>query len=171
MGDRRLFPLFLQGDKMTPAVVLIQRRKVAHRIHSYDHDPAHEGYGLEAADKLRVPVERVFKTLLTIDGAGGCVVALVPVSGSLDMKKLAQAHGVKKLGMADPKSAERLTGYQVGGISPLGQKRLLPTVVDSSSRHFQTIFVSGGRRGLEIELAPDDLLSLLKGRYGDIARY
>ena len=156
---------------MTPAVILLQRHAVAHRLHSYEHDPAHHSYGLEAADKLGVEVGRVFKTLLVAGANGGPMVALVPVSASLDLKKLAQVSNTKKLAMADPALAERLTGYPVGGISPLGQKRILPTVIDSSSEGFGTVFVSGGRRGLEIEIAPDALVSLLGASCGDIARY
>lgn len=157
---------------MTPAVKLLQRQKIPHQTHSYEHDPGSAGYGLEAAEKLALPPERVFKTLLVSDGsATGLRVALVPVHGSLDLKKLAQACRVKKLAMAEPRVAERLTGYQVGGISPLGQKRLFPTVIDSSSTGFPTIYVSGGRRGLEIELAPDDLSGLLKAQYADIVRF
>lgn len=156
---------------MTPAVVLLQRQKIQYLTHVYDHDPAQVGYGLEAAEKLGLPVNRVFKTLLVTDGSAGLTVALVPVCASLDMKKLAQVRKAKKLAMADAKVAERLTGYQVGGISPLGQKRVFPTVIDSSSQSFKTIFVSGGRRGLEIELAPDVLLKLLSGQYEHIARY
>lgn len=156
---------------MTPAIVLLERQKVPHRTLGYHHDPAHASYGLEAADKLGLPPGRVFKTLLAADSTGAITVALVPVSASLDMKKLARVRASKKLAMADPKAAERMTGYQVGGISPLGQKRLFPTVIDSSSRNFDVIYVSGGKRGLEIELAPDALLQVLRGQYGDIARF
>lgn len=156
---------------MTPAVKLLQRHKISHRTLTYPHDPAVTGYGLEAAEKLGLAPAQVFKTLLVADGDNALTVALVPVSGSLDMKKLAQVRRAKKLAMADARVAERLTGYQLGGISPLGQKRLFPTVIDGSSRAFETIYVSGGRRGLEIELAPDLLLALLKATYADIVRY
>ena len=156
---------------MTPAVILLQRRGVAHKLHHYSHDPTYHSYGLEAAEKLGVATDRVFKTLLVTGGNSRTMVALVPVSGNLDLKKLAQVSDTKKLAMAEPAVAERLTGYQVGGISPLGQKRLLPTIIDSSSERFEAIFISGGRRGLEIEIAPPALVGLLNGRLGEIARY
>lgn len=156
---------------MTPAVMLLQQQRIPHQTHSYEHAPGQAGYGLEAAEKLGLPPAQVFKTLLVSDGSAGLRVALVPVAGTLDMKKLAQVAGVKKLAMAEGKVAERLTGYQLGGISPLGQKRLFPTVIDSSSQAFASIFISGGRRGLEIELAPDALMSVLNAVYGDIVRY
>lgn len=156
---------------MTPAVLLLQRRNISHQIHSYHHDPGVAGYGQEAADKLELPPGQVFKTLLVCDASKALTVALVPVSANLDMKKLSQIRGARKLTMAESKAAERVTGFQVGGISPIGQKRLLPTVIDSSAQAFSAIFVSGGKRGLEIEIAPEALASLLGARFGDIARY
>ena len=156
---------------MTPAIRLLQHHGIPHRIHSYVHDADHSSYGLEAAEKLGLAPACVFKTLLVVSPAGETNVALVPVSAQLDLKKLAQACEVKKLTMADPRLAERLTGYLVGGISPLGQKRLLPTVLDSSARALPGLFVSGGKRGLEIEMEPDALLQILNARYADIARY
>jgi Cys-tRNA(Pro)/Cys-tRNA(Cys) deacylase len=127
--------------------------------HPYSHDPAHPSYGLEAAQALGLDPAAVFKTLLaTVDGR--LVVAVVPVTGSLDLKALAVAVGGKRASMADPAEAERATGYVVGGISPLGQRRRLPTVVDASALTREVVYVSGGRRGLDVGLAPDDLVRL-----------
>jgi len=129
-------------------------------LHEYQHDPRAESYGLEAAEALRLDVERVFKTLVAAPEGKGLWIAVVPVAGLLDLKALAQAAGSKRAVMADPKAAERATGYVLGGISPLGQRQRLSTVVDSSALQFPSIFVSAGRRGLEIELAPADLVAL-----------
>lgn len=128
-------------------------------MHVYEHDPRRGAYGLEARDALGVPPERVFKTLVAeVDGA--LTVGVVPVAGQLDLKALAATAGGKKAVMAGVAAAERATGYVAGGISPLGQRRRLPVVIDSSALEFATVFCSGGRRGLEIELAPDDLVTL-----------
>lgn len=130
--------------------------------HSYEHDPAATNFGEEAARALGVAQGRVFKTLLAeMEGAASTsplVVAIVPVSGRLDLKSLAHAVGGKRARMADPALAERKTGYIVGGISPIGQRARLTTVLDHSALDFQTVLVSGGRRGLDIELAPSDLI-------------
>jgi Cys-tRNA(Pro)/Cys-tRNA(Cys) deacylase len=147
----------------TPAIVAAERAEIAFAVHAYDHDPKAASYGLEAAEKLGVDVERVFKTLVA-DVDGKLTVAVVPVAAQLDLKALG-----KRASMADPKLAERTTGYVAGGISPLGQRRRLPTVVDESVFAFDTIYVSAGRRGLEIELAPDDLVKLTGGRVRGIA--
>jgi Cys-tRNA(Pro)/Cys-tRNA(Cys) deacylase len=152
----------------TPATVALARAEVAHTVHSYDHDPAAESYGGEAAAALGTDPARVFKTLLaTVDGV--LHVAVVPVAGSLDLKALAAAVGGKRAAMADPALAERTTGYVRGGISPLGQRKRLPTVLDASARAHPTIFVSAGRRGLEVELAPADLAALTAARVAPIA--
>ena len=141
----------------TPATALLAKQRIAHTVHTYDHDPRHASYGLEASDALGVPPERVFKTLVAeVDGA--LTVGVVPVAGQLDLKALAAAAGGKKAAMAGMAAAERATGYVAGGISPLGQRKRLPVVVDSSAMEFPTVFCSGGRRGLEIELAPADLV-------------
>jgi Cys-tRNA(Pro)/Cys-tRNA(Cys) deacylase len=132
---------------------------VTHRVHEYQHDPRAESYGAEAADALGVPAERVFKTLVA-DVGGTLTVGVVPVSASLDLKALAAAVGGKKATMADPAAAERATGYVRGGISPLGQRKRLPTVLDSSAANFETVYCSAGRRGLELELAPAELAKL-----------
>ena len=143
----------------TPATALLTRQKVAHTVHSYEHDPRHTSYGLEAAETLGVPPERVFKTLLA-EVDGNLVVGIVPVSAQLDLKALAAAVGGKRAKMADITAAERATGYVAGGISPLGQRKRLPTVLDASASALSTLFCSAGRRGLEIELAPADLVAL-----------
>jgi Cys-tRNA(Pro)/Cys-tRNA(Cys) deacylase len=153
----------------TPATAALTRAGIAYAVHAYEHDPRAAAFGLEAAEKLGLDPERVFKTLLaTVDGA--LAVGIVPVALQLDLKALAQALGGKRAEMADPAVAERRTGYVVGGISPIGQKTPLPTVLDETAILAETIFVSGGRRGLELELAPDDLLEVTSGRYAPIAR-
>ena len=153
----------------TPATVALARAGVAFTDHAYEHDPRAAAYGLEAAEKLGIDPDRVFKTLLAnVDGA--LAVGIVPVAQQLDLKALAQALGGKRAEMADPAVAERKTGYVVGGISPIGQKTALPTVLDESAILCETILVSGGRRGLDLELAPDDLLAVTAGRYAPIAR-
>lgn len=152
----------------TPATVLLGKQKVAHRVHAYEHDPRAESYGVEAATALGIEAARCFKTLVaTVDGT--LTVAVVPVTGSLDLKALASAVGGKRAAMADPVLAERTTGYVRGGISPLGQRRRLATVVDTSATVFDTVFVSAGRRGLEIELAAADLVRLTAATVATLA--
>ncbi len=141
---------------------------IAFTVHAYDHDPRAAGYGTEAVERLGLDPERTFKTLLATDGRL-VVVGIVPVSTKVDLKALAIAAGTKSLDMAAPKDAERLTGYVIGGISPVGQKRARPTFVDESAILFDTVFCSAGRRGLEIELAPDDLLLACGGEYAPIS--
>ena len=142
---------------------------MTHCVHTYDHDPRHGAYGLEASDALGVAPERVFKTLVAeVDGA--LAVGVVPVAGHLDLKALAAAAGGKKAVMADVAAAERATGYVAGGISPLGQRKRLPVVIDSSALGFATVFCSGGRRGLEIELAPADLVRVAGAKVAAIAQ-
>jgi Cys-tRNA(Pro)/Cys-tRNA(Cys) deacylase len=146
-----------QQTASTPATTALAHAGVAFTVHSYDHDPKASSYGLEAAEKLGLDPAAVFKTLLA-DVDGSLVVGVVPVTGQLDLKALAEAVGGKRAAMADPTVAARVTGYVVGGISPIGQKRQLPTVLDESARSHPTVYVSGGRRGLDIGLAPDDLV-------------
>jgi Cys-tRNA(Pro)/Cys-tRNA(Cys) deacylase len=154
----------------TPALVALTQAGVPHTAHPYEHDPASDlGYGLEAAHALGVPPEQVFKTLMTVVD-GTLTVAVVPVTGQLDLKALAAAVGGKKAAMAPRGDAERATGYVVGGISPLGQRTAHPTVVDETVWLFDTVLVSGGRRGLDIELAPDDLVRLTSATVADVAR-
>ena len=145
------------GAGGTPATLTLTRAGVAFTLHEYAHDPRADSYGLEAAEALGLDPDRVLKTLMaSVDGR--LVVAVVPVSGRLDLKALARAVGGSRAAMADPAAAERATGYVVGGISPVGQKRTHPTVVDSAAAQHPTVLVSAGRRGLDLELTPTDLL-------------
>lgn len=153
----------------TPAIARCEAAGVPYVAHEYSHEVNEIGFGLEAALKLQLDPEQVFKTLVTsIDGQ--LTVAVVPVSGSLDLKALATAAGGKKAELADPTLAERKTGYIVGGISPIGQKTLLPTFIDETAQLYDTVFISGGARGLDIELAPTDLLTLTDGVYAAIGK-
>lgn len=146
---------------MTPAVALLKKQQQAFELHEYAHDPAAGSYGLEAAEKLGLDARRVFKTLVVQADTGELLVAMIPVCNSLSLKKLAAAAGVKKVAMADPALVSRSTGYVLGGVSPLGQKKRLRTFVDQSAASFASLYVSGGRRGLEIELAPAAFRQLL----------
>jgi Cys-tRNA(Pro)/Cys-tRNA(Cys) deacylase len=144
---------------MTPAIRLLQREKVAFTQHPYDHDDASTAFGDEAAEKLGVDPARMFKTLVC-QADGDLFLVLVPVSSRLDLKRLAKALGVKKADLADPGVAERTTGYVVGGITPLGGRKALPVLIDESAAAFETVFISAGRRGLQLELTPADLVRL-----------
>lgn len=155
---------------MTPALDLLKKARVDHHVHSYEHDPKAASYGLEAAEKLGLEPAKVFKTLLAASEKGELLVAVVPVAGSLDLKHLAHAAGVKKCEMADPAAAQRATGYLLGGISPLGQKKRLRTFIDESATPLPTLFVSAGRRGLEVELAPAVLAEQTKALFAPIGR-
>jgi len=154
----------------TPAVRALERARVAHTLHTYDPEHAEgQGYGEAAVAALGQDPRQVFKTLVArVDGT--LTVAVVPVAGSLDLKALAAATGGRKATMADPADAERTTGYVLGGISPLGQRKALPTVVDESALDFPTVMVSAGRRGLQVELAPADLVRLTRARTAAISR-
>jgi len=154
---------------MTPAINLAKQKKIPHLIHQYEHDEAASSYGLEAAQKLNVDASRIYKTLVVEQDSGQLAVGIVPVEFSLNLKQLAKALKTKKVHMAEVKKVERTTGYVLGGVSPLGQKKRLPTILDESAHQFKTIFVSAGRRGLEIELAPADLLTLTGGRFAAIS--
>ncbi|MGK8249953.1 Cys-tRNA(Pro) deacylase [Moraxella lacunata] len=145
---------------MTPAIRLLKKQKIAHSVHEYDHDPNNTNFGLEASEKLGLSPDTVFKTLLVTDGKA-YFVAILPVCHLLNLKKMANAVGVKKLVMANPSDAERLTGYIVGGISPIGQKKRLKTVIHSSAQNLDKMYVSGGKRGLDIGIAPDELAGVL----------
>lgn len=152
----------------TPALVILQRSGVDFSVHTYAHDPAAESFGMEAAEALKLDPATVFKTLLAeVDGTS--TVAIVPVTGQLDLKGLAAARGGKRARMMDVAAAERMTGYVAGGISPLGQRKALPTVIDASAEGLATIYVSGGQRGLDIGIAPADLLRLTGATYAPIA--
>ncbi|WP_030858905.1 Cys-tRNA(Pro) deacylase [Streptomyces sp. NRRL S-37] len=153
----------------TPATVALTAAGVPFTVHSYEHDPAHPSYGEEAAEAMGVSPDRVFKTLVA-DVDGTLTVAVVPVAGQLDLKALASAVGGKRATMADPVLAERTTGYVRGGISPLGQRKRLPTVLDESATRHETICVSAGRRGLEVELTPTDLTTLTSASLAPISR-
>ena len=153
---------------MTPAINAAKKKKIAYKVHQYTHDPAHESYGREAAEKLGVTDERVYKTLVVELDRGNLTVAVIPVAAMLSMKLIAKAAGGKKAAMADKERVERTTGYVLGGVSPLGQKKRLLTVIDSSAKNWPTIFVSAGRRGLEIELNPNDLATLTSASFAKI---
>ena len=154
----------------TAATAALTRTGIPFTLRSYEHDPTAASYGLEAAEALGVEPERVLKTLLA-EVDGNLVVGIVPVAGQLDLKALAAAVGGKRAAMADPAKAERATGYVVGGISPVGQRRALPTVLDESAVGFATVLVSGGKRGLDIELAPADLVRVVGATVAPIARF
>ena len=152
----------------TPATALLARRKVAFELHPYEHDPRAGSYGAEAAQALGVPPGRLFKTLVvSVDGK--LAVGVVPVAGSLDLKAIAAALGGKKAAMAEPAAAERATGYVTGGISPLGHRSRLPVVVDASAEDWDTVYVSAGRRGLQVSLAPADLVRAANATVAPIA--
>ena len=152
----------------TTATLALERAKVTFTLHEYAHDPRHDSYGLEASEALGVPPERVFKTLVAaVDGS--LAVGVVPVHRQLDLKALAAAAGGKKAVLAEVAAAERATGYVAGGISPVGQKRRLPVVIDASALALATMFCSAGRRGLEIEIAPADLVKAAGATVAPIA--
>ncbi len=153
---------------MTPATNIAKKAKIAFQIHSYTHDPSNQSYGLEASEKLGLEPERVFKTLIVTVDTRELVVAIIPVSSMLSMKQIAKAAGGKKAEMAAGADVERSSGYILGGVSPLGQKKRLRTFIDSSAENFPTIYVSAGRRGLEIELSPEDLKTVCSAEFYDL---
>lgn len=153
----------------TPAVAALHRAGISHTVHSYEHDPAAASWGGEAAEALGVDPARVFKTLM-IDLDGGLAVAIVPVDRQLDLKAAAQALGGKRAAMAHRHVAERATGYVAGGISPIGQKRAHSTVIDDSASAWPTLYVSAGRRGMDVEVTPADLIALTRAQAAPIAR-
>ncbi|HCO60873.1 MAG TPA: Cys-tRNA(Pro) deacylase [Porticoccaceae bacterium] len=150
---------------MTPAIQLLKQRRIEHRVHRYTHAPMSHAYGLEAAEKLGIPTTRVFKTLVVQLDKQAFAVGVIPVSTTLSMKAIAKAAGAKKANMALPIDVERTTGYVLGGVSPLGQKKRLATLIDRSAQTLETLYISAGRRGLEIELKPDDLQKLVDGTF------
>jgi len=153
---------------MTPAIDLLIKHKVAHQVHEYQHDPACQAYGLEAAEKIGVAAELVFKTLVVKLDGKQLAVAIIPVGDKLSMKAIAKAAKAKKAMMAEAAEVQRSSGYVLGGVSPLGQKRVLTTVIHESASKLQKMYVSGGRRGLDIELAPQDLKQLLNAQFASL---
>lgn len=156
---------------MTPAVRCLKQAKVSYTLHEYDHDPGAGPYGEEAAEKLGVPENSLFKTLVVDAGKKGLAVAMVPVAGQLDLKAFARALGAKKVKMADAGDVERITGYVKGGVSVLGQKKKLPVIMDASAETQATVFASAGRRGLQMEVAPSDLKRLTGGVFEAITTF
>jgi len=155
---------------MTPAVDVAKKAKVAYTLHEYTHDPKAPSYGLEAAQLLGVAGARVFKTLMVALEGKGFAIGIVPVEKQLSLKQIAKAAGAKKAVMADKDDVARVSGYVLGGVSPLGQKKQLKTFIDTSALNQETIFVSAGRRGLEIELAPKTLQTLTRAVFAPIAQ-
>lgn len=155
---------------MTPAINAAKKNKISYHVHEYSHDAASESYGDEAAQKLGISSERVFKTLVVSIDNKALVVAIIPVSSMLSMKLIAKAYGGKKAIMALKIDVERSTGYVLGGVSPLGQKKRLGTFIDSSASQFTTLFVSAGKRGLEIELNPQDLQQLTQAKLAELCQ-
>lgn len=155
---------------MTPAIAVLEKMKLPHTVHEYTHENGVASYGEKAAEKLGVAQAQVFKTLVLSLNSDELVVAIIPVSEKLSMKLVAKAAGAKRATMAAPNAVERSTGYVLGGVSPLGQKRRLRTFVDVSAKLFSTVFVSAGRRGLEIELSPDSLVASVQAHYAGISQ-
>jgi len=155
---------------MTPGINVVKKSGISHRVHEYVHETSSESYGLEAAEKMGVPCAQVFKTLVVSLDNKTLSVGIIPVAAMLNMKLMAKAAGAKKAALASPVDVERSTGYVLGGVSPLGQKKRLTSIIDESARAFATIYVSAGRRGLEIELNPLDLNALLGGVMAEICR-
>jgi Cys-tRNA(Pro)/Cys-tRNA(Cys) deacylase len=156
---------------MTPGINAAKKAGFQFRIHEYSHDPSAASYGLEAAEKMGVAAERVFKTLIVQLETRELVVGVVPVNALLNMKRLAKAAGAKKADMAPAADVQRSSGYVLGGVSPLGQKKALRTFIDASAQQFETVYVSAGRRGLEIELAASDLAALTRASFAELADY
>ena len=155
---------------MTPAINCLKKAKIKYQIHQYEHDPNSKAYGEEAAEKLNISFDQIFKTLVISVDNKNLSVALVPVSKQLDLKAFVKVIGSKRAKMADKKEVERATGYILGGVSPIGQKKKLITIIDSSALKFNTIYVSAGRRGMQIEISPKDLGSQTRAIFDDIGK-
>ncbi|WP_417438586.1 Cys-tRNA(Pro) deacylase [Idiomarina sp.] len=153
---------------MTPAIDVAKENEISFKVHEYSHDPASESYGGEAAEKLGVPQEQVFKTLVVSLDGKELAVGIIPVSSRLSLKLIAKALGAKKATMATKSDVERATGYVLGGVSPLGQKKQLRTIIDTSATYNSTVFISAGRRGLDMELNPEDLKTMVSGEFVNI---
>lgn len=153
---------------MTPAVKQLKKSQIPYKLHQYQHDASAKSYGLEAVEKLQVSAETVFKTLVVDVDNSYLAVAIIPVLSQLSLKKLAKVLNAKKIKMADPNKVQSSSGYVLGGVSPLGQKKSLITVVNSTAEALNSLYVSGGKRGLEIELSPKDLILTLQASYEDI---
>lgn len=154
---------------MTPAVKQAKQNKINYQLHQYQHDSNASSFGQEAANKLAINAEQIFKTLVVATESQQLAVAIVPVSQQLNLKAMAKALKVKKVQMAQAKRVETSTGYVLGGVSPLGQKKRLTTIIDNSGQNFESIYISGGKRGLEIELSASDLAMLTKASFAEIA--
>ncbi|MCF7518085.1 MULTISPECIES: Cys-tRNA(Pro) deacylase [Pseudoalteromonas] len=152
---------------MTPAINLLKKKGIKFDVLSYEHEPNQKQFGLEAVEKLNLPAAQVFKTLVVEDNTQNLFVAVVPVSQQLNLKMLAKFAGVKKIEMAPQQAVEKSTGYILGGVSPLGQKKQLKTYIHTSAKSFESIYVSAGKRGLEIALNPKDLMTLTRGQYAN----
>jgi Cys-tRNA(Pro)/Cys-tRNA(Cys) deacylase len=152
---------------MTPAINLLKKKGIKFDVLSYEHEPNQKQFGLEAVEKLNLPAAQVFKTLVVEDNTQNLLVAVVPVSQQLNLKMLAKFAGVKKIEMAPQQAVEKSTGYILGGVSPLGQKKQLKTYIHTSAKCFESIYVSAGKRGLEIALNPKDLMTLTRGQYAN----
>lgn len=153
---------------MTPAINLLNKQKIPHTVHTYEHDPNHGAYGMEAAEKLGFNPEKVFKTLIIELDSNKLACAIIPVAESLNLKSAAKALGAKKAVMAKIEDAERSTGYIKGGVSPFSQKKRLATILDASAENLETLLVSGGRRGLDIEVGTQDLLKILGAKLAEV---
>lgn len=156
---------------MTPAINMLIDKKLPHQVLKFVHQPGAGSFAMEAAQKLNIDPAQVFKTLVVETDDGRLAVGVVPADRMLNLKQLAKALGCKKAAMADKTKVERTTGYIMGGVSPLGQKKQLPTVLDASSQSFDTILVSGGKRGLEIQISPSSLCQLLNAKVAEIGAY
>lgn len=155
---------------MTPAIDLLNKHKIKFKVHQYQHDKSCDSYGLEAAQKMQIEAQRVFKTLVVNLDNNSLVVSILPVTEKLNMKQVAKSCSVKKAQMAEKEAVLRSTGYVLGGVSPLGQKKRLKTLVNSSALDFPSIYVSAGKRGLEIELNPHDLIALLNAQVAELCQ-